>query len=51
MAHKISNLQLLILAARPCAAGTGEYFSGSLAVAAQAVFVMVTLTLPVVVAT
>jgi len=31
MAHKISNLALLILAAHPCAAGTAEYFSDSLA--------------------
>ena len=30
MAHKISSLQPLILAARPCAAGNAEYFSVSL---------------------
>ena len=32
MAHKISSLQPLILAARPCAAGNAEYFSVSLRV-------------------
>jgi len=30
MAHKISSLALLILAARPCAAGNAEYFNVSL---------------------
>jgi hypothetical protein len=30
MAHKISGLLPLILAARPCAAGNAEYFSVSL---------------------
>ncbi len=29
MAYKISSLPLLILAARPCAAGNAEYFSVS----------------------
>jgi hypothetical protein len=27
MAHKISSVPLLILAAHPCAAGNAEYFS------------------------